>query len=123
MSKRPTTITLTWRDENYGSIHRASAFRVAAEPVLTGAARKKLVQMFQQHFFSFHTRRNAWIAEGCPDNAPGDLSGALAAAGYTVAHAGCVPPPDLRHEHGHPHLPAWLDFAQLAAASAGMTSS
>jgi len=87
-------ITLHWRDENYGRVHAAQAFRYGAtDPAghFSDTAHARLGRLFRRHGFHFNSSRASWIAEGRPADAPSALAEALSEAGYAVRHTGCVP--------------------------------
>ncbi|WP_448205400.1 hypothetical protein [Azospirillum sp. sgz302134] len=89
--KQHLTLTVTWRDENYGGIYRAKAFRATVSPVVSDAILEKLARLFRRHGFAMNPRRGSWIAENCADQALHDLVRDLSDAGYLVLHKGCVP--------------------------------
>jgi hypothetical protein len=85
------TLTLTWRDENYGRIWNAKAFRSTPEPNLSDSAMLKLARLYRRSGFNLNQGRMSWIAEDCPDETLIQLVDALTLAGFTVVHRGCVP--------------------------------
>lgn len=91
MAKSPLTITLIWRNENYGSIFNAKAFRHQLDAEMSDSRATKLRRLFARHGFTFKENRASWIAESCPDNVPIGLVCALQEVGYTVDNVGCVP--------------------------------
>lgn len=83
-------VRITWRDENYGPIHRAAACRTMLEK-RTERGETALRKILQEAGFVYHARRASWIAEGLQDSAPADLVTRLTAEGIAVEHAGAIP--------------------------------
>ncbi len=85
-------LTLVWRDENYGRVYRAKAFRPGGDQLdLPDETRERLARLYGRHGFEFNHGRAAWIAEYCEDQAILDLVAALTAEGFAVKHTGAVP--------------------------------
>jgi hypothetical protein len=84
-------ITITWRNENYGRISDAQAFRYEKDPYPSDTERTKLARMFRKHGFDVHPQRGCWMAEYEPEDACVRLVEALQEAGYTVDNVGAVP--------------------------------
>jgi hypothetical protein len=84
-------ITMTWRDENYGRVYEAQAFRYMKDPWPSETETKKLGSMFKKHGFEVNMDRAAWIAQYQPEDACVKLVEALEEAGYTVESRGAVP--------------------------------
>jgi len=90
--KEPTVVTLGWRDENYGSVHAASAFRVLDhEPYMSDTAYGKMVAKFRKHGFQINHTRAAWIAENPKPGYLERLVAELEALGCVLKHEGNVP--------------------------------
>lgn len=62
--KHRRTITISWRDENYGRINNTLAFRFRCDPALSDTGMKKLVRLLRKNGFTFNTSCDSWIAEG-----------------------------------------------------------
>ncbi len=84
-------ITITWRDENYGRVYEAQAFRYMKDPWPSETETKKLARLFRKNDFDFHVQRCCWMAEYKPADACVKLVEALEEAGYTVENRGAVP--------------------------------
>lgn len=87
--KTETKISIIWRNENYGSVSRAVAFRAVVEPYPSDTAMTKLARIYKRCGFEMNQNRVAWIAEDCAADAPAKLIAELTAAGYVVEHRGC----------------------------------
>jgi hypothetical protein len=99
------TITITWRDENYGRISGSVAFRVYdIEPFPSMTGQKKLQTVYKNAGFEFNNSRQSWIAEENPAKAGPDLAAALEELGYEVKHSGCVPD-ELENSASAPTVP------------------
>lgn len=85
------TITITWRDENYGRIHEAQAFRYEKDPFPSQTESRKIAAIIKRHGFEAHMQRASWIAEYKPEEVCVALIEELEASGYVVKHAGAVP--------------------------------
>lgn len=84
-------MTITWRDENYGRVYEAQAFRYEKDPYPSDTERNKLARVFRKHGFDVHPQRHCWMAEYKPADACVKLVEALEEAGYTVENRGAVP--------------------------------
>lgn len=82
---------ITWRDENYGRIYEAQAFRYEKDPYPSETERTKLGRLFRKHGFDVHVQRQCWMAEYALADACVRLVEALEEAGYTVENRGAVP--------------------------------
>lgn len=91
MAQQAKTITIHWRDENYGRVSGSVAFRSEVEPYPSDTAHSKLVRAYKRHGFEVDHSRAAWIAVRKPEDMPVRLSEDLEKLGYQVTHAGCVP--------------------------------
>ncbi len=92
MARPPVTLDLYWRDENYGSISRAYAFRASPDALLSDTADLKMRRAFGRHGFRYAESRGAWVAEGkLGTDAPARLAEDLGRLGYAVGHHHCVP--------------------------------
>lgn len=85
------TINITWRDENYGPVSGAVAFRAAIEPHPSEAASRKIQRAYKEAGFELNFNRQAWIAEENSDEAPEKLVEGLTALGYEVYSQGAIP--------------------------------
>jgi hypothetical protein len=84
-------VKITWRDENYGRVHEAQAFRYEKDPYPSETERTKLARLFKKHGFEVHSQRHCWMAEYKPADACVRLVEALEEAGYAVENHGAVP--------------------------------
>lgn len=84
-------VKITWRNENYGHVHDAQAFRYEKDPYPSETERTKLARLFKKHGFEVHPQRHCWMAEYKPADACVGLVEALEEAGYTVENHGAVP--------------------------------
>lgn len=91
MTGQPKTITLTWRDENYGRVSGAVAFRDFVEPYPSDTAHAKLARVYKRHGFEADHSRAAWIATHKPEDMPTRLVEDLEKLGYEMTNDGCVP--------------------------------
>ncbi len=89
-TKAPKELTITWRDENYGSTWGQVAFRCYDSAGLSDTARTKLQRAYRKAGFTYHDQRACWMAERSPTRGQ-DLVTALQALGYAVRHTGCQP--------------------------------
>lgn len=92
MPRPPVTLDLYWRDENYGSISRAFAFRASPDALLSDTADLKMRRAFGRNGFKYVESRGAWVAEGrIGTDAPVRLVTDLETLGYKVEHHHAVP--------------------------------
>jgi hypothetical protein len=63
----PKTITITWRDENYGPISGTIAFRSIIDPAPSESKAKEVQRAFKATGFEFDHRRASWIAKSGMD--------------------------------------------------------
>lgn len=84
-------LTITWRDENYGHVSGAVAFRTALEPFPSETESRKLARIYKKNGFELNFNRQAWIAEYKPADTPIRLVEVLKEAGYTVINKGAQP--------------------------------
>ncbi len=85
------TITITWRDENYGRIHDAQAFRYEKDPFPSQTETQNIARIIKRNGFEANLQRASWIAEYKSEDVCLALTEAFEAAGYVVKHAGAVP--------------------------------
>lgn len=85
------SISIVWRNENYGAVSHAVAFRASVEPHPSDTAmtKTKLSRIYKRCGFKQNESRGAWIAEYCAADVPAKLIAELTAAGYVVEHKGC----------------------------------
>lgn len=88
-ASRPT-VTITWREENYGAVSGKVAFRTYDRHLLVEVARRRADRTIRDAGFIWHDQRSAWLADAMPGRKAG-LTAALEAAGFQVKHAGAVP--------------------------------
>lgn len=91
MSNTEKTITITWRDENYGGVSNSVAFRAMIEPYPSETAKKKIIRAYKNAGFELHFNRQAWIAEDSIETAPSTLIENLESLGYQVTNCGRTP--------------------------------
>lgn len=92
MAKTQFTITLTWRDEAYGSISSgAQAFRHSQEPMMSDNQFKHLNRVFKRFGFEGNFSRGSYIAQFKDADNPVKFTAALEEAGYIVKHDGAIP--------------------------------
>lgn len=84
-------ITIVWRDENYGRINDAFAFRSHCEPCQSDTENKKVARLYKKMGFEVNQTRASWIAEYAAADTPLKLVAALEEMGYTVKNAGAAP--------------------------------
>jgi len=90
--KEPTVVTLGWRDENYGSVYAASAFRVLDhEPYMSETAYGKMARQFRKNGFQINHTRAAWVAENPKPGYLTKLVSDLEALGLVLKHEGNLP--------------------------------
>lgn len=85
------TITITWRNEHYGSVGESVAFRAMFEPWPSDAQKTRAQAAYKAAGFKLNINRQAWIAEWKPDDTPLKLVEKLEALGYEIIHKGAVP--------------------------------
>ena len=90
-SRTPVAVVLNWRDENYGRISGALAFRPTVAPPSSDAMALRLQRIYRRHGFTMHPTRDSYVNQQPTDDTAGQLAAALIAAGFLVTHAGCVP--------------------------------
>jgi hypothetical protein len=91
MSEAHKTINLTWRDENYGEISGAVAFRANITPYPSETTKRKIATAYKAAGFDLHFKRQSWVARQSTEAAPLALIENLEAMGYEVANNGCIP--------------------------------
>ncbi|MDW9481267.1 hypothetical protein GOB57_21720 [Sinorhizobium meliloti] len=91
MSNTEKTITITWRDENYGSVNGSVAFRAMIEPYPSETAKKKIIRAYKNAGFELHFNRQAWIAQESIETAPTALIDNLESLGFQVTNCGRTP--------------------------------
>jgi len=84
-------LKLVWRDENYGHVRNAFAFRAHFDPEISNSKRNTAVKAFLANGFEFDDARASWIARGKPEDMPLWLAEALEDAGFELEHGGAVP--------------------------------
>lgn len=84
------TIRITWRDENYGPVSGALAFRAMVEENVSETFMKKVYRAYKAAGFELNFNRQSWIAVDKPD-APEKLVEALESLGLSPVHSGRVP--------------------------------
>jgi len=90
------TISITWRNENYGRISGAVAFRASVEPFPSETESKRLGRLYRKCGFDVNHQRACWMAEESRgEPLPVRLDAALREAGYDVVHGGAIEP-DMR---------------------------
>lgn len=104
MSNTEKTITITWRDENYGSVNGSVAFRAMIEPYPSETAKKKITRAYKNAGFELHFNRQVWLAQESIETAPIKLIENLESLGYQVTNRG--------------HAPAILEEAKPVEAAA-----
>lgn len=91
MSKQPKEITIIWRNENYGRIDDAFAFRASVEPFPSATAQRKLASIYKKAGFELHSDRQIWVANWkatTQPDIPVRLEGLLQDEGYIVKRGG-----------------------------------
>lgn len=91
MGNTDKTIIITWRDENYGPINGAVAFRAMIEPMPSETAKKKIVKAYKDAGFELHFNRQVWIAQDDIETAPTALVENLENMGYEITNCGRTP--------------------------------
>lgn len=91
MSNTEKSIVITWRNENYGQVTGALAFRATIDPYPSEAAKTRVVRAYKSAGFELHTARQAWLAPEAVESIPVTLVDKLEALGYHVSHQGVVP--------------------------------
>jgi hypothetical protein len=91
MSNAEKTITLTWRDENYGPVSHSIAFRATIEPYPSETVKKKIMMAYKSAGFELHFDRQAWLASEDAETAPTQLIENLELLGYQVTNSGRTP--------------------------------
>jgi phosphopentomutase len=89
-------LTIIWRDENYGRINDATAFRAELEPFPSDSEGRKLARIYKKSGYEFNENRYSWIAEYKSKDTPLLLIDALRDAGYEIVNRGAQP--DVLHE-------------------------
>lgn len=84
-------LTITWRNENYGRINDASAFRAELEPYPSDSEDRKIARIYKKNGYKFDESRCSWIAEFKSKDTPSMLVDSLTAAGYKVVNRGAQP--------------------------------
>jgi hypothetical protein len=90
-ARTPVAIVINWRDENYGRISGALAFRPTVAPFPSDAMATRLLRLYRRHGFAMHPTRDSFVNQQPTADTAAQLGAALSAAGYIVTHAGCVP--------------------------------
>ncbi|MCV9964751.1 hypothetical protein OIU34_22935 [Pararhizobium sp. BT-229] len=91
MSNTEKTITITWRDENYGSVSHSVAFRAMGAPLPSETEKKKIVRAYRNAGFELNFNRQTWIAKKSIETAPATLIQNLENLGYEVTNRGRTP--------------------------------
>jgi hypothetical protein len=94
MATQPKTITLTWRNENYGPVYDAFAFRTSIDPFPSETLSRQVAVVYRKAGFQLHMNRQAWIAEDkltSEPDLPLRITSLLEDKGFIVRHAGAVP--------------------------------
>ncbi|WP_372395349.1 hypothetical protein ABMY26_07245 (plasmid) [Azospirillum sp. HJ39] len=91
-TRSPVAIVINWRDENYGRISGALAFRPTVAPFPSDTMAARIVRIYRRHGFAMHPGRDSYVNQQPTADTPAQLAAALTAAGFIVTHAGCVPP-------------------------------
>ncbi|MCZ7860894.1 hypothetical protein O9X98_05705 [Agrobacterium salinitolerans] len=91
MSNTEKTITITWRDENYGAVSGTVAFRAMIEPFPSETVKKKIMKAYEGAGFELHFNRQAWMAPESIETAPTTLVENLESLGYQVTNCGRTP--------------------------------
>jgi len=90
-ASKEKVLTITWRDENYGRVSGAVAFRAMLDPFPSQTESTKLGRLYKKCGFELNFNRQSWIAEYKPEDTPVRLVETLEEAGYTVINKGAQP--------------------------------